>query len=98
MTMGTAVAQSALRRDITHFAYPFGGSGLWRRRHADIAAEAGFTSAVSAIPGVVGAAGRSHLHALPRIAWDGRLRSLRAMRAILSGVSLARASSNAEFT
>ena len=98
MTMGAAVAQSALHRDITHFAYPFGDRRSWRRQHADIASEAGFASAVSAIPGVVGAAGRSNLYALPRIAWDGRLRSLRAMRAMLSGVGLARASSNAEFT
>lgn len=98
MTMGAAVARSALHRDVTHFAYPFGDRAAWRRQHADIATEAGFASAVSAIPGVVGAAGRSNLHALPRIAWDGRLRSLRAMRAMLSGVGLARASSNAEFT
>jgi peptidoglycan/xylan/chitin deacetylase (PgdA/CDA1 family) len=98
MTMGAAVARSALHREITHFAYPFGDRGSWRRQHADMAAEAGFASAVSAIPGVVEAAGRSNLHALPRIAWDGRLRSLRAMRAILSGVGLRRARSNVEFT
>ena len=47
-----------------------------------MAEEAGFASAVSAIPGVVEAAGRTNLHALPRIAWDGRQRSLRAMRVI----------------
>lgn len=90
MTMGAAVARSAFQRDIRHFAYPFGDRGSWRRHHADLAAEAGFASAVSAIPGVVEAAGRSNLRALPRIAWDGRLRSLRAMRAVLSGVTLAR--------
>jgi hypothetical protein len=56
-----------------------------------MAAEAGFASAVSAIPGTVQAAGRSNLHALPRIAWDGRLRSLRAMRVMLSGATFARA-------
>ena len=56
-----------------------------------MAAEAGFASAVSAIPGVVEAAGRTNLHALPRIAWDGRQRSLRAMRVILSGVTFPRA-------
>jgi hypothetical protein len=27
------------------------------------------------------------LHALPRIAWDGRRRSLRAMRVLLSGIA-----------
>ena len=55
-----------------------GSMRIWR-------AEAGFASAVSAIPGVVEAAGRTNLHALPRISWDGRQRSLRAMRVILSG-------------
>jgi hypothetical protein len=48
--------------------------------------EVGFASAASAISDVVEAAGRTHLHALPRISWDGR-RSLRAMRVILSGIT-----------
>jgi hypothetical protein len=85
MTMGMAVARAAFHRDIRHFAYPFGDAGSWRRRHAVMVEEAGFVSAVSAIPGVVEPAGRSNLYALPRLSWDGRLRSLRAMRVILSG-------------
>jgi peptidoglycan/xylan/chitin deacetylase (PgdA/CDA1 family) len=85
MTMGMAVAQTAFHRDVRHFAFPFGDGASWRRRHVAMAEEAGFVSAVSAIPGVVQTAGRSNLHALPRLAWDGRLRSLRAMRVLLSG-------------
>jgi peptidoglycan/xylan/chitin deacetylase (PgdA/CDA1 family) len=85
MTMGMAVARTAFHRDVRHFAFPFGDRASWRRRHAAMAGEAGFVSAVSAIPGVVQTAGRSNLHALPRLAWDGRLRSLRAMRVLLSG-------------
>ena len=54
-----------------------------------LAREAGFASAVTALPGIVLAEGRSNLHALPRIAWDGRQRSLRAMRVMLSGDSSA---------
>ena len=54
-----------------------------------MAEEAGFASAVSAIPGVVETAGRTNLHALPRIAWDGRQRSLRVMRVMLSGMTFA---------
>lgn len=88
MTMGRAVAQAAFHRDVRHFAYPFGDRGSWRRQHAAMAEEAGFASAASAIPGVVEAEGRTNLHALPRIAWDGRQRSLRAMRVILSGITL----------
>jgi peptidoglycan/xylan/chitin deacetylase (PgdA/CDA1 family) len=87
MSMGRAVAQSAFHRDVRHFAYPFGDRTAFRRRHVAMAEEAGFASAVSAIPGIVEAEGRTSLHALPRIAWDGRQRSLRAMRVILSGVT-----------
>jgi hypothetical protein len=85
--MGRAVAQSAFHRDIRHFAYPFGDRAAFRRRHVAMADEAGFASAASAISGIVEAEGRTGLHALPRIAWDGRQRSLRAMRVILSGVT-----------
>ena len=87
MTMGRAVAQAAFHRDVRHFAYPFGDRAAFRRQHVAMAEEAGFASAASAIPGVVEAEGRTNLHALPRIAWDGRQRSLRAMRVILSGVT-----------
>lgn len=86
MTMGKAVAETALRRAAGHFAYPFGDPKSWRRAHVVMAQEAGFASAVSTIPGVVEARGYTNLHALPRIAWDGRLGSLRLMRVMLSGV------------
>jgi peptidoglycan/xylan/chitin deacetylase (PgdA/CDA1 family) len=87
MTMGRVVAQAALRRDIRHFAYPFGDRASFRRQHVGMAEEAGFASAVSAIAGVVQTEGRTSLYALPRIAWDGRQRSLRVMRVMLSGVT-----------
>jgi peptidoglycan/xylan/chitin deacetylase (PgdA/CDA1 family) len=88
ISMGKAVAQSAFHRDIMHFAYPFGDRASFNRQHMMLAREAGFASAVTALPGVVQAEGRSNLHALPRIAWDGRQRSLRVMRVMLSGVML----------
>ncbi len=90
MTMGKAVAETALQREIRHFAYPFGDPASWRRTHLVMAAEqVGFASAVSTIPGIVEAAGRTNLYALPRISWDGRLGSLRAMRVLLSGATFA---------
>jgi len=89
MMMGKAVAESALRGEIRHFAYPFGDRDAFGRAHVVMAVEAGFTSAVSTISGVVEAQGRTNLHALPRIAWDGRVRSLRMMRVLLSGVTFA---------
>jgi peptidoglycan/xylan/chitin deacetylase (PgdA/CDA1 family) len=90
MTMGRAVAQAAFRRDVRHFAYPFGDRASWRRQHATVAEEAGFASAVSAISGVVETEGRTSLYALPRVAWDGRQHSLRIMRVMLSGVAFPR--------
>jgi peptidoglycan/xylan/chitin deacetylase (PgdA/CDA1 family) len=91
ISMGRAVAESAFHRDIMHFAYPFGDRASFNRQHVMLAREAGFASAVTALPGIVLAEGRSNLHALPRIAWDGRQRSLRVMRVMLSGMMLPKA-------
>ena len=87
MTMGKRVAETALHREVRHFAFPFGDPDSFRRAHVVMAEEAGFHSAVSTIPGIVDAEGRTNLHALPRIAWDGRLNSIRAMRVVLSGAT-----------
>lgn len=90
MTMGRQVVEAALGRSLPHFAYPFGDRQSAGRREATLAAEAGFASAVTAQAGVVWGGGRSNLQALPRISWDGRSRSLRALRVMLSGVTHSR--------
>ncbi|MGV7215667.1 polysaccharide deacetylase family protein [Bradyrhizobium sp. UFLA05-112] len=87
MAMGKAVAESAFHREIGHFAYPFGDRISFRRSHVVMAEEAGFASAVSTIPGIVDVEGRTNLRALPRISWDGRRRSLRMLRVLVSGVT-----------
>ena len=89
MTMGKAVAEAAFDREIRHLAFPFGDRSSFRRSHVVMAEEAGFASAVSTISGIVDAEGRTNLRALPRISWDGRRRSLRMMRVLLSGVAFA---------
>lgn len=89
ITMGKAVAEAAFRRDIRHLAFPFGDRSSFRRSHVVMAEEAGFASAVSTIPGIVDAEGRTNLRALPRISWDGRIRSLRMLRVLASGVAFA---------
>lgn len=94
ITMGRAVLQAALRRDIKHFAYPFGDNASFRRQHLAMAEDAGFVSAASTVSGVVETEGRSNLFELPRIAWDGRDRSLRVMRVMLSGVTFRPAKSS----
>ena len=85
MTMGRTVLESAFQREVRHFAFPFGDRASFRRAHVVLAEEAGFHSAVSSIPGIVDAEGRTNLRALPRVNWDGRERSLRVMRVLLSG-------------
>jgi peptidoglycan/xylan/chitin deacetylase (PgdA/CDA1 family) len=87
--MGKAVLETALQRSIRHVAFPFGDRAAFGRAHVLMAKEAGFASAVSTIPGVVQAEGRTDLHELPRIAWDGRSHSLRAMQVLLSGTMFA---------
>jgi peptidoglycan/xylan/chitin deacetylase (PgdA/CDA1 family) len=86
MRMGKQVAEAALGRSLPHFAYPFGDAASAGRREVMLAAEAGFTSAVTAQAGVVRGVDRSGALALPRIAWDGRSRSLRTLRVMLSGM------------
>jgi peptidoglycan/xylan/chitin deacetylase (PgdA/CDA1 family) len=86
MQMGRAVAETALQRELTHFAYPYGDRDSFRRAHVVMAEELGFDSAVSTISGIVAPEGRTNLRALPRIAWNGRQTSLRVMRVLLSGV------------
>jgi peptidoglycan/xylan/chitin deacetylase (PgdA/CDA1 family) len=88
IAMGKAVAEAAFHRTIRHFAYPFGDRDTFQRQHVAMAQEMGLASAATVLPAVVESKGSSNLHALPRVAWDGRQRSLRMMRVMLSGVFL----------
>jgi hypothetical protein len=87
MTMGRTVIETALNGPCRHFAYPFGGQESFGPRETMLVREAGFASAVSAVPGVIRSDGRTDVTALPRIAWDGRRRSLRALRVLVSGIT-----------
>jgi len=87
MTMGRTVLETALDHSCRHFAYPFGEKCSFGARDLLLAREAGFVSAVTAHPGVIGFEGQSNLMALPRIGWDGRSQSLRVLRVLLSGIT-----------
>jgi peptidoglycan/xylan/chitin deacetylase (PgdA/CDA1 family) len=82
--MGRAVAEAALGRAAPHLAFPFGTSGSFDGRHVRMAEQAGFASAVTALPGAVTA--KSNPLALPRVTFDGSRRSLRMLKAMLSGL------------
>ena len=87
LRMGRAVAEAAIGKSLLHLAYPYGRRGTFGRREMVLASELGFASAVTAEPGVV-KPGSVEMMALPRISWDGRRPSLRAWRALLSGLTL----------
>lgn len=88
MTMGRTVIETALNGPCRHFAYPFGGKNSFGPREMMLVREAGFASAVSAVPGIIRSDGQSDPMALPRIPWDGRRRSVRALRVFLSGLTV----------
>jgi peptidoglycan/xylan/chitin deacetylase (PgdA/CDA1 family) len=88
LKMGRAVVEAAIGCKAPHVAYPFGDNRAFGRRHGLIATQLDFASAVTAEPGVI--TGQTGLMSMPRISWDGRRRSLRAMRVILSGITVSR--------
>ena len=90
LKMGRAVVEAAVGRKAPHLAYPFGDNRAFGRRHVLIATQLDFASAVTAEPGVITTTEQTEIMSLPRITWDGRRRSLRTMRVILSGVTVAR--------
>lgn len=90
MAMGRKVLETALGMPCRHFAYPYGDVHSFTPRDVMLAREAGFATAVSSEAGLIGRDGAPDLMCLPRIAWDGRRTSLRALRAILSGITIRR--------
>ncbi|MDQ8726112.1 polysaccharide deacetylase family protein [Bradyrhizobium sp. LHD-71] len=89
LKLGRAVVEAAIGRSAPHVAYPFGDSRAFGRRHVLIATQLDFASAVTAEPGVIVANGQTGVMSMPRMTWDGRRRSLRTMRVILSGITVA---------
>lgn len=71
---------------IRHFAYPVGDAASAGLREFAMAAQAGFTSAVTTRPGHVFAGHAAHLHALPRVSLNGLHQNRAALRALLSGL------------
>lgn len=95
MAMGRKVLETALGVPCRHFAYPFGDADTFTPRDVMLAREAGFATAVSSKAGLIGRDGQSDLMQLPRIAWDGQRTSLRALHAVLSGISIRRGKAQA---
>ncbi len=86
MRMGRAVTEAALGRSARHLAYPFGEEGTCGSRETLLAGEAGFATAVTLISGTIPRGDVPDPLRLPRIGWDGRITSLRVLRAMLAGL------------
>ena len=89
MDLSRSVIEAALSRRPQHLAYPFGDATTAGPREFAAAAALGFKTAVTTQPGVIFAAHRDHLTALPRISLNGEFQALRYVRVLLSGSATA---------
>jgi peptidoglycan/xylan/chitin deacetylase (PgdA/CDA1 family) len=89
MEMSRTVLEAALGKRPEHLAYPVGDPTSAGPREFRIAAELGFKTAVTTRPGVLFAAHRDHLTALPRISVNGEFQRQRYMKVLVSGAATA---------
>ena len=89
MDLSRSVIEAALSRRPQHLAYPFGDATTAGPREFAAAAALGFKTAVTTQPGVIFAAHRERLTALPRISLNGEYQQLRYVRVLLSGSATA---------
>lgn len=89
MDMSRAVLEAALGRRPEHLAYPVGDPTSAGPREFHIASELGFKTAVTTRPGVLFAAHRDHLTALPRISVNGEFQQQRHLEVLISGAATA---------
>jgi peptidoglycan/xylan/chitin deacetylase (PgdA/CDA1 family) len=80
------VLEERLGMPVRHLAFPVGDPGSAGRREFQLAAGAGYTTAVTTRPGHLFAAHRERLHALPRVSANGLFQTDAALSALLSGV------------
>jgi peptidoglycan/xylan/chitin deacetylase (PgdA/CDA1 family) len=76
MTDNRDYLKGLLDRPVLHLAYPFGNSQACGQREFALAAELGFTSAVTASHAPVFAAHRQQAHQIPRVGVSGTTRHL----------------------
>ena len=85
MSDNRAWLENLLQTSVNHFAYPYGHERACGRREADIAAAAGFSSAVTTRPAPVAEGGNATRYLLPRV-WVGATTSIARLDAGVSGV------------
>jgi peptidoglycan/xylan/chitin deacetylase (PgdA/CDA1 family) len=72
-----------------HLAFPYGDEGSAASRDFRLAAEAGFTTAVTTRKGMLFPAHSEHMTALPRLSLSGEFQKLRYVDALLTGTPFA---------
>lgn len=87
MTESADILEARLGARPRHLAYPYGYSSAVGCREVELAARAGFASAVTTRHGVLQAGHAAHVHALPRISVNGRYQRVAHVRTMLSGVT-----------
>lgn len=85
MADGRRALEEAIGLPVRHLSYPVGDAGSARPREHAMAAELGFSSAVTTRPGVLFPAHAERSTALPRLSLNGHWQSLDALEILLSG-------------
>ncbi len=70
----------------TTFAYPYGFRAAVSQRDHQLAADAGFSLAVTTQPGILNTKSLERMHALPRVSLNGLYQKERYVRALASGM------------
>lgn len=89
MAASKADLETALGREIRHFAYPVGDPTSAGRREFALAREIGFASAVTTRPGMLFDEHRGHETALPRLSVSGAWQDVGYLEVLLSGAPFA---------
>jgi peptidoglycan/xylan/chitin deacetylase (PgdA/CDA1 family) len=87
MLDGAEFLEAELGQAPRHLAYPYGHAPAAGMREMRIAAELGFTTAVTTRHGVLFPGHAKHLHALPRISVNGRYQQVAHIKTMVNGVT-----------
>src|SRR4051794_2947831 len=89
MATGRARIEAALRRPITHLAYPYGDRIAAGPREFALAQRCGFKTAVTTRPGMIFPGSADYLTALPRVSLNGNYQDQRILPVLTSGTATA---------
>jgi peptidoglycan/xylan/chitin deacetylase (PgdA/CDA1 family) len=89
MATSRAQIESAIQRDVLHFAYPYGDRAAAGPREFALAKSAGFKTAVTTRPGMIFPENAEYPTALPRVSLNGNYQDERLLPVLTSGAATA---------